>query len=281
MPTEETEAQALTSMQASDIRVYLPPTWLTRRFVLLTLFCMFTVGPIPVVLLITAGDQFVRNKINQWMSGPDLYNHITLQKDEYEHLPVRWRQVFAELVVRFESKTAGLRELIKTLHRQHIELVDRIAPYVVQDFIVRDNNQPSKHPLSKLSVVDFATLEDLGILQSVQRGHEITVDFARSSTQQANWSGSTVVLSMKAQTPETKVKLPITRFTEPGLNLIRLLRVPSDVRYFEWLAKQLEKSNIHVDLWSVGSGIDHGKSGIVSAGRIQRSSIPIWPIVKR
>ncbi len=275
MSAKITEQQEITSLQARDVRVYLPPSWLTRRFAIVSLIGLFTVGPLPVVLLVTAGDQYVRNRIDDWMSDPDIYNYVTLRQDEYERLPVHWRQVIAELAARSDPETAAVRELIRTLTTEHIELVDRIAPYMIQDFIIRDSTHQSQHPIPALSVADFAMLEDLGILQSVQQGHEITPTFDPSQSRQVNWFGTTLALAMTGT--DSTVKLPITRFTEPGRNLMRLLRVPSHIGYFEWLAKRVEQSDVTAVLWAIGIRQDGTDARILSSGRIHRDSIPTWP----
>lgn len=277
MSTDTSKQQELASLKTGDVRVYMPPAWLTRRFVVFSLIGMLTVGPLPFVLLITAADQFIRNKIDDWMSDPDLYKSVILRPEEYQRLPVHWRQALAEIAVRSEPDAAGVQELIKTLTSEHITLVDLVAPYAIRDFIVRDTKRPSQHPIPALSVVDFATLQDLGILQAVQRGHEITLDLSSSPNHQANWLGTTVALVMKGTQTENKVKLPITRFTEAGISLVRLLRIPSDIRYFEWLAKKMEQSNLNVELWTIRTDQENANAGIVGTGRIQRDTVPTWP----
>ena len=275
MSIEKTrEQQELAPLLPKEMRLILPPSWLTRRFFVFLLISMFTIGPLPIFLMATAGDQFIRNWIDTVTSDPEMYKHIALQKEEYEGLPLHWRQAFAELAVRTGPDAISVLDLIKTFDLNDIALVDRLAPYLVDDFIVRDTSHPSSHPIPELLLVDFSKLEDLGILQSVQRGNTFTVNL--SQTPKRAFIGKSIALTMDRNKSSSVLKLPITRFTEPGLRLMYLLRVPSDLLYFEWLAKQVERSNIKSELWMIRRGRNAGRGVVERAGRIQRDSITRW-----
>ena len=160
-------------LKASEIRVYSPPVWLTRKFVIVVLLSTFTLGPVPAALLVTVGDQWLRNKVDQSMSEHDMYSSLSIDAEEYLGLRLHWRQVLAELSVRPETaETAEIRELVKTLTPDQIALIDKIAPYVIDRVLVRNRASPSYHPIPGLSLVDFATLEDLGILQGVRDAYK-------------------------------------------------------------------------------------------------------------
>ena len=277
MSGDTSEKQEAAFVEAKEIRVYLPPSWLTRGFVYRVLVCFLVLGPIPTVLLITGADQIIRNKIDDWMSGPDLYESLALEPHEYRHLPVRWRQALAEIAVRDEPGAATIQELINKLNPAHIKLVNQIAPFEAGGFLVRDDGEISRHPIPRLSLVDFATLEDLGILHAIQQGLAMTISLDSSSNYQSHLLGTSVALVMRAAQKDSEVKFSITRFTETGLSLIRLLRVPSDIRYFEWLAKRIEQPDVSIELWAIErSGLDPDAE-IVGLGRIQRDTVPSWP----
>lgn len=239
--------------EAAQIKVILPPPWLTRRFVVWTLVSVLTVGPIPAALLLTVGDQWLRNRVDEWMSGPDLFKSLSIRPDEYRKLPLRWRQVLGEVAVREPTGAAGLQELAKSLTVDHIRLVDEIAPYAVGGFvagsyIVRDEEQTSRHPIPGLSVKDFGVLQDLGVLQSVERGHLQAIA--------GSIFGTTVALEVQLDDPARKPTLNITSFTELGEKLIRLIRRHSNMAYFEWVAQEIEESvsgHATVNLWAIGT----------------------------
>lgn len=276
MSEDNREQQGGALLEAKDVRVYLPPSWLTRSFVYRILIFVFVLGPIPTVLLITGADQIIRNKIDEWMSAPDLYESLALRPEEYARLPVHWRQTLAEIAVRAEPEIAEVQGLIETLTFEHIQLVDKVAPHKVEGFIVRDDNNTTRHPMPTLSVTDFDTLEDLGILQSVHTGHEVTFDMGGSANFSKNLLGATVALVMRGTQENNQVKVSVTRFTELGIGLIDLLRVPSDIRYFEWLAQKVENLEVSVELWAIGTDEVYDDR-FASVGRVQRDSISDWP----
>ncbi|MDE2822161.1 MAG: hypothetical protein OXK79_01475 [Chloroflexota bacterium] len=264
----EDEARELMRLQAAEVRVYTPPSWLTRRYVTWVLLGMFTLGPVPAALFLTAGDQWLRNVVDEAMSDPDMYNLLSIDAGEYSQLRVHWRQVLAELSVRPEKAgTAELREWMKTLTPDQIALVDKIVPYVIDGFLVRDRASDSYHPIPGLSLVDFATLEDLGILQGVRAPY-------RRPNQPVGvpmtMSGRTAALKITRLTEEADVSLSVTRLTDMGQALVRLLRVPSEILYFEWVAKQIDQEGVDVKLFAMGPSA-------ASSALIHRSTVAPWP----
>ena len=269
MSTDATERnQEVPRPQSGELRVYAPPAWLTRRFVIWALISIFTIGPVPVAFVMTAVDQWLRNIIDDLMSGPDMYKSLSLGPKEYLGLPLHWRQVLAEISVRPETaEMAATRELIKTLTPEQIELVDQIAPYVVDGFLVRDRQSASNHPIPGLSLVDFETLEDLGILQNVREAYTrpnqpINVPMVMS--------GKTAALKIRRLGQEGDVSLRVTRLTEMGSTLVGLLRVPSDIQYFEWIARKIDGEGVNVTVWATGPRVE-------ASVQIQRDSVSAWP----
>ena len=262
------EVQELLRLKAAEVRVFLPPAWLTRKFVILVLLGMFTVGAVPVSIIMTVADQWLRNYVDEVTGEPDMYESVAISPEEYLRLPLHWRQALAEISVRPETaEMAETRELMKTLTPEQMALMDKIAPYVIEGFLVRDTDRTSNHPMPGLLLVDFGTLEDLGILQDVQRGHRIN-DLARDSL--VVLRGTTAALRLQGSDPESAVSLPVTRLTELGNTLIGLLRVPSEIRYFEWIAKEVDQDGVDVQMWTTGAHLD-------SAVQVQRDLVAPWP----
>ena len=208
------EARELLRLQADEIRVYTPPVWLTRTFVTWLLLGMFTLGPIPAALFLTVSDQWLRNVVDEAMSDPDMYNYLSIDAEEYSDLEVHWRQVIAELSVRPETaETAEIRELLKTLTPDQIALADKIAPYVIDGFLIRDRGSPSYHPIPGLSLVDFAALEDLGILQGVRDAYKRP---NQPLGVPMTMTGTTAALTIQRFGEESDVSLSVTRLTDMG-----------------------------------------------------------------
>ena len=262
------EKRELLRLQSGEIRVYTPPAWLTRRFVIAVLLSTFTLGPVPAALLVTAGDQWLRNIVDEAMSEPDMYSSLAIDAEEYLGLRLHWRQALAELSVRPETaETAEIRELMRTLTPDQMALIDKIAPYVIDGFLVRDSRSPSYHPMPGLSLVDFATLEDLRILQGVR-------DAYKRPNQPLNvpmsMIGATAALEITRVGEEGDASLSVTRLTDMGQTLVRLLRVPSDILYFEWVARQLDRGGVDVKVFATGSSP-------LSSALIHRNTVAAWP----
>lgn len=268
--TAEDENHELLRLQAGEVRVYAPPAWLTRRLAIWALIGVVFVGPVPFTFVATTADQWLRNMIDDMMSGPDLYRSLSLQPEEYASLPLHWRQALAEVAVRDESgELAEVQKLIGTLVPDQIALIDRIAPYVIDGFLVRDEDHPSGHRIPSLALVDYTKLQDLGILQ--QR----SLVYVREPTQlRFALSGTTVALVVEQSDQDSDLKIPATRLTEPGATLVELLRVPSDIRHFEWVSSLIDEQGRDVVMLAVGTDPD-GEDA--SLGRIDRETVAPWP----
>ena len=269
MATDDSgETRELLHLPSGEVRVYALPAWLTRRFIAWVLLGAVTLGPLPAALLITAGDQWLRNIVDEAMSEPDMYGSLAIDAEEYLGLRLYWRQALAELSVRPETaETAGILELMKTLTPDQMALIDKIAPYVIDGVLVRDSSSPSYHPMPGLSLVDFATLEDLRILQGVRNAY-------RRPNQPLNvpmvMTGATAALEITRVGEESDASLSVTRLTDMGQTLVRLLRVPSDILYFEWVAKQLDRDGVDVKVFATGSSP-------LSSALIHRKTVAAWP----
>ena len=269
MPIDDSdETREPSRLQSGEICVYAPPAWLTRRFAIGVLLGTFTLGPVPAALLVTAGDQWLRNIVDEAMSEPDMYSSLAIDAEEYLGLRLHWRQALAELSVRPETaETAEIRELMKTLTPDQIALIDKIAPYVIDGVLVRDSGSPSYHPMPGLSLVDFATLEDLRILQGVR-------DAYKRPNQPLNvpmvMTGATAALKVTRFGEEGDVSLSVTRLTDMGQTLVRLLRVPSDILYFEWVARRLDQDGVDVKVFATGASP-------VGSALIHRHTVGAWP----
>ena len=255
-------------------------SWITRRFIITAIVSSLIFGPIWSVLVYSAGDQYIRNLINDWMSEPDVYKLLALEPGEFGKLPVHWRQALAEIVTRTESSSAELRNLVKGLSTEDINLIDRLAPYVTQDFIIRDSSEPTRHPMPTLSLSHFSRLQEIGIVQDIQRGFKLTVKI--NSNEAKNLAGASAAVLVTASEENIEFTLPITKLTNGGARLIHLLRVPSNLSYLEWVAKSIEQPELQVDVIALDADPDFTESTILnrmSWGIIQRDSL--WPLQER
>ena len=110
-------------------------------------------------------------------------------------------------------------------------------------------------------------LEEMGIVDDVNAGMFYPLKSKRDSPSTMRLPGTTMLIEAKGGSGEINSRLELTRLTVAGKTLLRSLRVPSNVAYFEWIAKRLEKDGWSVRLIAVGTD---------SGGVLSRDSIPDW-----
>ena len=226
------------------------PHWLTKRLAvrfLIWLIAGMSVGPVVVTII----DQWLRNSVDDWMGGPDLYDSLSISPDQYRELPLHWRQALAEIAVRESNQSVGLKSLVKTLSIEDMQLISHIAPYAIHQsssFVVRSDSL-SRHPMPELSLLDFGALEILGLFQPTElAGLTWRID--------DNLFGMTAAI--RVHVLDSTVEPPnlgVTVFSDLGHELICLLRLPSNLGYFRWVAKEIEElgeGNLNVELLASG-----------------------------
>ena len=234
------------------------PSWLTKRFVLSLVFAL-TVGPGVTALLLTMGDQWIRNLVDDWMSGPDLFDSLSIRPDQYQGLPLRWRQALSEIAVRDSDEVATLQQLVKTLDVEQIGLLDRIAPYVLDiggaGGIVRHRTVGTyPHLIPGVPQADFGVLETLGVIES--SGYTTSVP----SGTLIPGTGTALVVSLTD--PDQTLPVHYTRLTDVGTRLMSAVGRHTDLAYLEWVARKLEQdAEATVALWA----IEDSREGSISA----------------
>ena len=188
-------------------------------------------------------DQIIRNRVDEHMYGYALRELLPMGIDDYQVMPIHWRQVITELSIR--RKVVGDTEskvLFATLEHfdvNQLHLVDKIAPYMMFDFLVRDPSRTdTQHPIPSAVYADFLDLESLGVIQSVSNGTKIKRDLI--SGPYVIQSGTHTVTIRLGQ-GSTNLEFPTTRISEPWVKLIGLLRVPTDEEYIEWFVSKIEE----------------------------------------
>lgn len=194
-------------------------------------------------------DQVIRNRVDEHMYGYALREMLPTGIEAYQAMPIHWRQVISELSLRRQiTGDAESKLLFATLEHfdaTRLSLVDKIVPYVMFDFLLRDPSQTdTQHPIPNVVYADFLDLESLGVLQSVARGTIIQRDI--SSSQYVIQTGSHILTVRSAQGPGT-LQFPTTRISEPWLKLIALLRVPTNPDYIQWFVSNVESMGFQVE----------------------------------
>ena len=265
------------SPRAGAVEKQVEKEWLTKGFVIRMVLIVALVGPAIATLISPFFDQTIRNTVDDWMSVPDLFESISLGPDEYAQLPLYWRQALAEIALRSKEEAVDAQSIIEGLKLEDTELISLLAPYMTNYGILRDNSKLSEHPMPELSYSDFSHLEDLGILEDVNNGMKFKLNENWNRDSEGGLLGATVFLKFRAKGPEEKVDLELTAFTRAGKQIFSALRLPSNIAYFEWFARKLEKKGFAVELFSTGFKRNGMSETHEIQARIERQSIPAWP----
>ena len=250
--------------------------WITKRFVLWAVFWVSIVAPAIGAAAFTFFDQSVRNIVDTWMSGPDLFQHIALNEEQYKALPLEWRQTLAEIILRPEGEALDAKRVVATATAADLELIGRLAPFLIGQHIARDESLLSEHPIPGVSYEDMRRLEEIGIVDDVNFGMFFPLKSKGNNPNTIQLSGSTILIIAKGPTKDIESRLELTRLTVAGDTLLRGLRVPSNVAYFEWVAKRLEKAGWVVQLVAAGTDSDQNITNKTTQGVINRHSIANW-----
>ena len=198
----------------------------------------------------TAFDQVIRNRIDEHMYKYMLRELLPTGFDDYKTMSLHWQQVISELSVRRKIiDDTESRVLFATLEHfdvKRLRLVDKIVPYMIFDFVVRDpSRRETQHPIPNMVYADFLDLESLGVLQSVAQGtliqRKITTDGYVIET-------GTHTVTIRPGRKATTLRFTTTRISEPWVKLIRLARVPTDERYLKWFSTKIRNFGFHVEV---------------------------------
>ena len=201
-------------------------------------------------LVFIAIDQVVRNRVDEYMYGYALQELLPTGIDDYQAMPIHWRQVISELSIRRkvvgDTESKVLFAMLEHFDVNQLHLVDKIAPYMMFDFIVRDPNRTdTAHPIPNAAYADFLDLESMGVLQSVYDGTKVKRNII--SGPYVIQSGTHTVTIRRGQ-GSTNLAFPTTRISEPWVKLIGLLRVPTDEEYIEWFASKIDEQGFNVEV---------------------------------
>ena len=203
------------------------------------------------VVLTASIAEYVRLKIQQGGYPNSVEQVLNLKSEEYMKFSVEWRQVLAQVAMEPENYSGQTVKFLSTLTTRQAGLMEAIAAHVLnEEFLVRDNDERSKHPISNLTLQDFLNLEDLGILQTVATGLEMTLSSDVKARFMRAMRTNSHVLSIEHSDPNKTLLLAITTLTDPGKEIVSLLRKPSKLEHLEWLAQHIRDKGFETRLWA-------------------------------
>ena len=262
--------------RAGLVRAYVSGQWFTKRFVIWAVFWVSIGGPAIGAAIFTFFDQAVRNTVDTWMSGRELFEHIALSEEQYRELPLQWRQTLAEVVLRPEGEALDAKRVAETATAEDLELIGRLAPFLVVQHIARDEQLMSEHPIPGVSYDDLRRLEEIGIVDDVNLGVFFPLTSEENNPSTVRLPGTTMLIEASGESQDINSRLELTRLTVAGNTLLRGLRAPSNVAYFEWIARRLEKDGWSVRLIALGTVSGEDITRRTPQGVLSRDSVASW-----
>ena len=200
-------------------------------------------------------------------SQPRVYRFVDISLQEFDALPLNWRQMFSEVAAnpdRYDTQTV---ELLRKLTHADIALVSDISHYVLgaaddpEDlpmvpFVVRDLEGPQGRFLDRFQYAHLSRLEGLGVLRHVHTPLEITLPLLRPPTHDRDITlihGSHVALIVtrdEKRRPLDKepVRLPVLQVTRPGYEIVSMLRPHTDFDYLKEVARRLTDQGFSITI---------------------------------
>ena len=226
------------------MKSFVPPNWFSSKWLIAMM------GAALGFMASSGLDQVIRNRVDEHMYGYALRELLPTGIKDYQAMPIHWRQVISELSIRRQvvgdTESKLLFATLEHFDVNQLRLVDKIVPYAMFDFLVRDPSRTdTQHPIPNTVYADFLDLESLGVLQSVARGTFIRRDI--TSSHYVIHTGSHTLIVRPAHDSGT-LQFPTTRISGPWLKLIALLRVPTDSDYIEWFAAKMRSTGLHVEV---------------------------------
>lgn len=196
-------------------------------------------------------DQYLRNLVNRWTSGPELFEHLAIDVDEYYSLPLHWRQALAEIAFREDDEDAALKQFISRLDMRDIEILELVAKYAVSGGLL-DLRQSAAdgNPAREIKTMDIIHLQAIGIIDSQLPLNHRTIPTEVDATV-LNWLvGQRYALHLRSPPNSNSVRLSFRVVTETGMELVEALRRPTSISYLCWLQSHYSERGLVAEIWS-------------------------------
>ena len=236
-------------------------TRLLRKLALLSsVFLLLHLLPWSLLFTTLGGmaDQYFRNTVNQWMSGPDLFQHLALDHEQYSNQPLHWRQALAEISLREGDEDESLRQFISQLGTQEIQLLETVAEYALSGALLY-----ARDTVQEFSASDLMHLEAIGVIDSrLPLNHKrirLETDAASGTdvTESLWLVGHQYGIHLRALMPENEASLSFNVLTENGERLVEALRRPASLAYLCGLHRNFHSMQMSAVIWSIDrQGLD-------------------------
>lgn len=210
----------------------------------------FLGGFLGVVLTSTVAE-YIRLEIQKDGYPTPVERVLGIQPSKYGKFPIEWRQLLAQVAMEPENYAGQTVKVLSGLSLEQAAVIEKIATHVLGgDFLIRDNDSTTKHPIADVTLHDLLDLEGIGILQTVATGLEMTITSTDPEQFKQVVRTRSHVLSIEDGDPSKKLHLAITSLTNSGKEIVELLQKPSDVDYLVWVAKHIRTKGFETKLWA-------------------------------
>ena len=201
-------------------------------------------------------DQYFRNTVNQWMSGPDIFEHLAIGEDEYNNLPLHWKQALAEITLREGDEDEALRQFVSQLDSRQIDLLELVAQRELSGSLLVFRPSDGK-PVEELSHMDLMHLEAIGVIDSVlplnhKKIRSATDTKSDGDTTDSLWQvGHQYGIHLRVVTTGKEAGFSFNVLTDIGKKLIDALRRPRSLSYLCSLHYHYTKMGLSAEIWSL------------------------------
>ena len=221
-----------------------------------------------VFVLLTMSDETLRRWTNSLLnSEADIAHSISaLSEDEFNKLPLRWKQVLIEVGMSSDKYTERTKRIARELTLREIANIDKLARYTLANntFAIHVRSGERKDTVGGLVLSELLRLEEVGIIEGTTASlNKPLFTSSDDQSQQVQWLiGQGYALYISANESTENYELPIVPLTEVGKTLAGLLRLQMDLVYLCNSAAQLRDSNTTVQVWGVYTFETNGNENI-------------------
>ena len=236
----------------------LTETEITRvlRKASLMISIVLLINLVPWSFILTTGgsmlDQFFRNKVNHWTSGPELFRHLAIKQNDYHDLPLYWKQTLSEITVRDGEDEEEIKQFISSLDSYDLRVLDLVASYALGGALVVERTLNRRPQVGKLTSRDIAHLVNKRIITSALPIDHITLgtkggndgDNSETPTKQplAGFHYGMLVYS------NNEKSLSFFDLSELGKRIVKSMRKTTSILYLCRLQKHLSEEDIIAEI---------------------------------
>lgn len=229
---------------------------LVRRALALVFCVGVLISPVPWSLAVSTlggmADQFFRNTVNQWMSGPSIFRNLAINEPDYRSLPLPWRQALAEIDLRDSDDDEALRQLVSTLSTGDLKVLELAARYGLGGQLI-DSPVPwqlSSQSLARLEEWGLALNTRVPLIHHTVGGGD---QAASGATEPLFLAGYPYGLYLSGREGAPGVSVSFFELTDLGWKVLQATRLPTDLVYLCQLQAHFRSKGLVAEIWPISA----------------------------